>query len=301
MSVPARRLVELPSRRSPARAALAALRPRQWSKNLLVFAGIVFAAKLGDATRWGEAAAAFAAYSALSSAAYLVNDLRDLEQDRLHPVKRQRPIARGELPARAALALAVALTAVGVGTGVWLGLASLALLAGFAVLQLAYSFGLKHVVLVDVLVIGGLFVTRAAAGAEAVDVRISPWLLLCTALLALFLALAKRRGELVLVGARETPGRPVLEGYSLELVDQLVSVVAASTVIAYSLYTFTARDSKALMVTIPFVIFGVFRYLLLVHRDDLGEEPEQVLLTDVPILVAVCLWIGTAAVILALT
>src|SRR5439155_45275 len=120
--------------------------------------------------------------------------------------------------------------------------------------------------LVDVLAIGGLFVIRAAAGAEAVDVRISPWLLLCTALLALFLALAKRRGELVLVGARETPGRPVLEGYSLELVDQLVSVVAASTVIAYSLYTFTARDSKALMVTIPFVIFGVFRYLLLVRR-----------------------------------
>ena len=131
--------------------------------------------------------------------------------------------------------------------------------------------------------------------------RISPWLLLCTALLALFLALAKRRGELVLVGARETPGRPVLEGYSLELVDQLVSVVAASTVIAYSLYTFTARDSKALMVTIPFVIFGVFRYLLLVHRDDLGEEPEQVLLTDVPIIVAVCGWIATAAVILAVT
>jgi hypothetical protein len=121
------------------------------------------------------------------------------------------------------------------------------------------------------------------------------------ALLALFLALAKRRGELVLVGARETPGRPVLEGYSLELVDQLVSVVAASTVIAYSLYTFTARDSKALMVTIPFVIFGVFRYLLLVHRDDLGEEPEQVLLTDLPILVDVGLWIATAGVILALT
>ena len=301
MSVPASRLVELPRRRSPVRAAVAALRPRQWSKNLLVFAGIVFAAKLGDAGRWVEAFAAFAAYCALSSAAYLVNDLRDREQDRLHPVKRQRPIARGELPAQAAVALAAALGVLGVAIGAWLGLGSFGLLAGFAVLQLAYSFGLKHVVLVDVLAIGGLFVIRAAAGAQAVDVPISPWLLVCTALLALFLALAKRRGELVLVGARETPGRPVLEGYSLELVDQLVSVVAASTVIAYSLYTFTARDSKALMATIPFVIFGVFRYLLLVHRDDLGEEPEQVLLTDVPILVAVCLWVGTAAVILALT
>ncbi len=301
MVVPAREVVALPGRRSGFRAALAAIRPRQWSKNLLVFAGIVFAAKLGDATRWGEAAAAFAAYCALSSAAYLVNDVRDREHDQAHPLKRLRPIARGELSVPAALALGGVLAAAAFVVGAWLGLASLGLLAAFAGLQLAYSLGLKHVVLVDVLAIGGLFVIRAAAGAVAVDVRISPWLLLCTALLALFLALAKRRGELVLVGALETPGRPVLEGYSLELVDQLVSVVAASTVIAYSLYTFTARDSKALMVTIPFVIFGVFRYLLLVHRDDLGEEPEQVLLTDVPIIVAICLWVATAVLILAVT
>jgi 4-hydroxybenzoate polyprenyltransferase len=193
------------------------------------------------------------------------------------------------------------LAAVALAIAGWLGPVSVAFLVGFAALQVGYSFGLKHIVLVDVFVIAGLFVIRAAAGAAAVDVRISPWLLLCTVLLALFLALAKRRGELVLVGARETPGRPVLEGYSLELVDQLVSVVAASTVIAYSLYTFTARDSKALMVTIPFVIFGIFRYLLLVHRDDLGEEPEQVLLTDVPILVDIALWIVTAGLILTLT
>jgi len=291
----------LPRRRSPAVAAIRALRPRQWSKNLLVFAGIVFAAKLGDAVRWGEAIAVFVAYCALSSAAYLVNDLRDREHDRRHPVKRFRPIAHGDLSARAAVTMAVVLTVAAVAIAAWLGWSSLALLLGFGALQLGYSFGLKHIVIVDVLVIGALFVIRAAAGAEAVDVRISPWLLLCTALLALFLALAKRRGELVLVGARETPGRPVLEGYSLELVDQLVTVVAASTVIAYSLYTFTARDSKALMATIPFVIFGVFRYLLLIHRDDLGEEPEQVLLTDLPILVDVCLWAATAAVILALT
>ncbi len=301
MAAPAREVVELPRRRTALHAAVLALRPRQWSKNLLVFAGIVFAAKLGDAVRWGEALAAFGAYCAFSSAAYLVNDLRDLEHDRLHPVKRERPVARGELSVGAAVGLAALLGAAALAITGWLGWPSLGLAAGFAGLQLAYSFGVKHVVLVDVLAIGGLFVIRAAAGAEAVDVRISPWLLLCTALLALFLALAKRRGELVLVGARETPGRPVLEGYSLELVDQLVSVVAASTVIAYSLYTFTARDSKALMVTIPFVIFGVFRYLLLVHRDDLGEEPEQVLLTDIPIIVAVGGWVATAAVILALT
>ncbi len=294
-------IVQLPQRRSPLRAAFVALRPRQWLKNLLVFAGLVFATKLGDAGRWLEAVAIFVAYCAISSAAYLVNDLRDREDDRLHPVKRARPIARGELSPRAALALAAGLAAVALAlTGV-LGLVSVAFLLAFAALQAAYTLSLKHVVLLDVLVIGSLFVIRAAAGAAAVDVRISPWLLLCTALLALFLALAKRRGELMLVGAQRTPGRPVLEGYSLELVDQLLAIVASSTVIAYSVYTLTARDSKALLATVPFVIFGVFRYLLLVHRDNIGEEPEQVLLTDVPIILAVAGWIATAAVILAFT
>jgi len=182
-----------------------------------------------------------------------------------------------------------------------LGWGSVAFLAAFLFLQAAYTGGLKHIVLIDVLAIAGLFVIRAAAGAEAVDVRISPWLLICTGLLALFLALGKRRAELVLVGAEETPGRPVLEGYSLALVDQLVSVVAASTVIAYSLYTFTARDSKAMMATVPFVVYGVFRYLLLLHRRDLGEEPENVLLTDVPLLLTIAAWAATCGVILAVT
>jgi 4-hydroxybenzoate polyprenyltransferase len=294
-------IVELPARRSSFRAAVVATRPRQWTKNLLLFAGIIFAAKLGDATRWLEAFAAFAAYCAASGAAYLVNDVRDAPHDRAHPVKRSRPIARGELTVRTAYALAAVLSAVAIALVAPLGLPSLAFLAGFALLQGAYTARLKHVVLVDVMTIAGLFVVRAAAGAAAVHVRISPWLLLCTALLALFLALAKRRGELVLVGAAATPGRPVLEGYSLALVDQLVSVVAACTVIAYSLYTFTARDSKALMVTIPFVVFGVFRYLLLIHRQDLGEEPEEVLLRDLPILLCIAAWAICAAVILLVT
>jgi 4-hydroxybenzoate polyprenyltransferase len=294
-------VLDLPQRRSTLRAALVALRPRQWTKNLLLFAGIVFAAKLGDATRWAEAFAAFGAYCAASSASYLVNDLRDAPHDRDHPVKRSRPIARGEVSPWLAVGLAALLLVLAVLLVAPLGLASLAFLATFVALQGAYTLALKHVVLLDVMTIGGLFVVRAAAGAAAVNVRISPWLLLCTALLALFLALAKRRGELVLVGAEATPGRPVLEGYSLALVDQLVSIVAASTVISYCLYTFTARDSKAMMVTIPFVVFGVFRYLLLMHRRDLGEEPEEILLRDAPILVCLAGWTGCAAVILAVT
>ena len=291
----------LDSPRSRVRAAVAALRPRQWSKNLLLFAGLVFAAKLGDAVRWLEALAAFAAYCAASSAAYLVNDVRDAAHDREHPVKRLRPVASGELPARAAVAVSAVLAVAALGAAAALGPWSAVFMGSFLALQAAYTLGIKHVVLVDVLAIAGLFVLRASAGAEAVDVRISPWLLICTGLLALFLALAKRRAELVLVGAEETPGRPVLEGYSLALVDQLVSVVAASTVIAYALYTFTARDSKAMMATVPFVVYGVFRYLLLLHRHDLGEEPENVLLTDAPLLLTIATWAATCAVILALT
>jgi 4-hydroxybenzoate polyprenyltransferase len=292
-------LVELPARRAAWRAALVSLRPRQWTKNLLLFAGILFAAKLGDASRWGEALAAFVAYCAASSASYLVNDVRDAPHDREHPVKRSRPIARGELSPRFAEAIAAVLLLSAFLLVAPLGLAPILFLCTFFALQAAYTLALKHVVLLDVMTIGGLFVVRAAAGAAAVDVRISPWLLLCTALLALFLALAKRRGELVLVGAEATPGRPVLEGYSLALVDQLVTIVASSTVISYCLYTFTARDSKAMMITIPFVVFGVFRYLLLMHRRDLGEEPEEILLRDVPILLCIAGWAACAAIILA--
>jgi 4-hydroxybenzoate polyprenyltransferase len=291
---------QLIARRSAAQAIVAELRPRQWLKNLFVFAGIVFAAKLGDASRWAEAIASFAAFCAASSAAYLVNDVRDAAEDRLHPLKRNRPIARGELSVRNALVVAGVLAATALAVGLALGWRVLLYVAGFLVLQAAYSLGLKHLVLLDVMTIGALFVVRAAAGAEAVRVPISEWLLLCTALLALFLGFAKRRGELVLVGADAAPGRPVLEGYSLELVDQLLAVVAAATIIGYGLYTFNA-DTRAMMATIPFVMFGVFRYLLLVHKHDLGEEPERVLLADRQLIAAVALWAGTAAIILAVT
>jgi 4-hydroxybenzoate polyprenyltransferase len=286
----------LPAPRSPLRAALAGCRPRQWSKNLLLFAGLLFAAKLGDAVRWLEAATAFAAYCAASSAAYLVNDVRDAAHDRTHPLKRLRPVARRELSPGAALWLAGGLVVLAGLLVIPLGAVSLAFLAGFLALQVVYSLGLKHLVLLDVFAIAALFVLRSAAGAAAVDVRISPWLLLVTALLALFLALAKRRSELVLPGS----SRPVLDGYSLPLIDQLIAVTVACTIAADAIYTFTAH-SPALMATIPFVVFGLFRYLLLVHRDDLGEEPENVLLTDRPLVIAVALWAATAAVILALT
>ena len=197
-----------------------------------------------------------------------------------------------------ALVLAGALATVALGIAAALGPWSVACLLAFVVLQAAYTLRLKHVVMVDVLVISVLFVLRAAAGAIAVHVRISPWLLVCTALLALFLALGKRRAELVLVGAERTPGRAVLEGYSLALVDQLLAAVAGATMVAYAVYTLTAGQPKALVLTVPFVVFGLVRYLQLVHRHDLGEEPENVLLGDVPILLTVAAWAVTCAAIL---
>jgi 4-hydroxybenzoate polyprenyltransferase len=278
---------------------LAALRPRQWSKNLLLYAGIIFAAELDDPLRWAQATAAFAAYCLASSAAYILNDVRDAERDRLHPLKRHRPIASGAVRPKRALHIAGILAALAFAVVAPLGWGSLAFMAGFFALQIAYSLGLRNLSLIDVMAISGLFVIRAAAGAEAVDVPISPWLIVCTALLALFLALAKRRGELVSTNG-EGAGRPVLAGYSFSLVDQLVSIVAACTIVAYSLYTFEAREGSAMMATIPFVVYGLFRYIQLMHREDLGEEPENVLLTDVPILATIAAWAVTSAVILAL-
>ena len=288
-------------RRSPAEAALVALRPRQWVKNLLLFGGIIFAAEIGDPVKWGEAFAAFAAYCAASSAAYLVNDLRDVEADQAHPVKCGRPIARGELRPRIAVALVFVLLAVAFVLAAWLGFPSVLCLLGFVALQSAYSLGLKNVVLVDVLAIAALFVIRAAAGAIAVDVRISPWLLACTGLLALFLALGKRRAELLLVEEERTPGRHVLAGYSPAVLDGLLVVVSFATAAVYILYCLTARDSYGLVLTVPFVVFGLGRYLHLVREGDRGEEPENVLLGDPPILTTVVLWAVVCAVILAQT
>ncbi len=284
------------AREGEGRAVVAAMRPRQWTKNLLLFAGLLFAAQYDEPSKWIDAFVAFVAYCAASSAAYIVNDVLDAEEDRRHPLKRNRPIAAGLLAPDRALKIAAMLAIFAVAAMSWFGWASVAYVTGFLALQGAYSWRLKHVVLIDVMAIAALFVIRAAAGAEAVDVRISPWLIVCTALLALFLALAKRRGELTAVG--ESGRRGALAGYSFPLVDQLVSIVAACTIVAYSLYTFEAREGSAMMATIPFVVFGIFRYLLLMHREDLGEEPESVLLSDAPILVTIGLWALTSALIL---
>ncbi len=275
-----------------------ALRFKQWTKNLLLFAGLLFAAKIGDGGRWMDAWLAFATYCAASSAAYLLNDVRDAERDRLHPTKRLRPVASGQLSARRAVAMAAVLGAVALSGAAVLGVAAVLFVAGFMALQLVYSFALKVVVGLDVLTIAALFTIRAAAGAEAVRVRVSPWLLACTALLALFLALAKRRGEL---DRRGDGRRRVLAHYSLAALDRLLVLVALATIACYSAYAVTARHSLEMAITIPFVAAAIARYFVLIHRHGLGEQPEEILVTDLPILFAVGSWVVTVGLVLMLT
>jgi 4-hydroxybenzoate polyprenyltransferase len=276
------------------RALLVSVRPHQWIKNLVVLAALAFSKHLFEADAFLRAALAFAVFCALAGAAYLVNDLVDLEQDRQHPVKRRRPIASGVLPAAAARAAALALVALALAASVWLGRGFALVAVAYLLLTLAYSLALKNHVILDVLAIAIGFVLRAIAGALAIEVRFSDWLLVCTILLALFLALAKRRHELV--SLEDAAGhRRILKEYSPYLLDQMIAVVTASCLTAYAFYTLAPETvekyrTERLSWTIPFVIYGIFRYLYLVHRKDQGGSPTEVLLADRPLLAAVALW-----------
>jgi 4-hydroxybenzoate polyprenyltransferase len=279
------------------------LRPYQWTKNLIVFAALVFSKHLFDPGPLGRASLAFAVFCGLSGAVYLVNDVVDIERDRLHPRKRLRPIASGALgPGLALGAAGVLLLACGAAS-LALG-TSFALAAGaYVALNLLYSFKLKNVVILDVLAISLGFVLRAVAGGLAISVQVSEWLLICTILLALFLALSKRRHELTSLEEGATHHRAILSEYNPYLLDQMISVVTASCVTAYAFYT-TAEETRAkfqtdrLTWTMPFVLYGIFRYLYLVHHKEQGGSPAEILLTDRPLLIAVALWAAAAVVIL---
>jgi len=292
-------------------ALLLALRPKQFVKNGVVFAPLVFTVRLAwrplYPDTWlpllGRSLLAFTAFCAVSAAGYLVNDLRDIEADRLHPRKRLRPIASGALAARPAVYAALAGYAAGLLAGVPLGWRFEATITGYGLLVLAYTFVLKQAVILDVLAIASGFALRAMGGAFAIAVPVSPWLYLCTVLGALLLAVNKRRHELLLLDAEAVHHRPALAAYSVPLLDQMSSTVAAATVIAYSLYTFTAENlptNHAMMVTVPFVLYGIFRYLFLVYRRDEGGSPEDLLVRDLPLLACVALWLITAAAVLAI-
>jgi 4-hydroxybenzoate polyprenyltransferase len=279
------------------------LRPEQWLKNGFVLAPIVFSGRIADGAAWGRCLMAVVAFCAAASATYLVNDVLDREADRNHPAKSRRPIASGQVPASLALAAALLLVIVAIAIAVSLGRFFLVVLVAYLGLTILYSAVLKELVFIDVLVVAAGFVLRGVGGAVVIAVPVSRWLLLCAYLLALYLALGKRRAELALLGETAGDHRLVLGQYTLPLVDQAISVVLGATVLAYTLYT-VAPDtvakvgSEGLMFTVPVVMYGLLRYLYLLHRHELGGSPTRVLITDRPVLICVLVWVAVAAAVI---
>jgi 4-hydroxybenzoate polyprenyltransferase len=279
-----------------------AMRPRQWTKNLLLFAGLLFTSNLFKPRPLLIGTAAFVCFCALSSAVYLLNDVMDRERDLSHPRKRLRPIASGRLSPRFALGAAAVIALLGLGCSFAIGIQFGLLGTGFVLINVLYSGWLKHEVILDVLTIAAGFIVRALAGAVAIQVSISPWLLVCTTLAALFMGFCKRRQELASLDAAVTHRR-VLQEYSPAFLDQLIGSVASATIVAYFFYSFqsdTAREHHWIPATIPFVLYGIFRYLYLVHQRELGGAPEDLLFQDRPLLAAVICWGLTAAAAMAM-
>jgi 4-hydroxybenzoate polyprenyltransferase len=280
-------------------ALLRAMRPHQWVKNLFVLAPAVFAHRLAEPADLARALLAFVAFCAAASAIYLFNDLHDREADRHHPLKRDRPIASGALSPRVALAAAALLGAIALLAGGWLGVWFVVLLLVYLALSLLYSWRLKHVVILDVMVLASGYLLRVEAGAVAIAVEVSSWLLLCTFFVALFLAFAKRRHELLLLAERAADQRRVLSQYSPAFLDQMINVVTASSVLSYALYAMAEesvrKHGRGLLYTLPLVLFGVFRYLYLVYQRPGQGDPTKEVLSDPPFLVNLGLW-GAAVV-----
>ena len=274
---------------------LRSMRPRQWAKNGFVFVALLFDRRLDEPASVLRALAAFTLLCLMSGAVYLMNDLVDLEQDRQHPTKRFRPLASGRLSPGVAMVAAPLLAAVSLAAGFALAPALGWILLVYLLSQIAYTFWLKHIVLLDVSTVAAGFVLRIAAGVAVLAPvqRFSPWLYLFGGFLALFMALGKRRHELALMGKEAGNHRAILNEYSLELIDRLISIVTTSAIVAYSLYTFLAEglpDAHVMMLTIPFVIYGLFRYLYLIDMRKEGGAPEEILLRDRPMQVALLLW-----------
>jgi 4-hydroxybenzoate polyprenyltransferase len=301
------RTADRPEPRRPAQSLIPSLvrslRPAQWIKNLIIFGALMLSGRLLDPTSVAYAVAAFAIFCALSGVVYLVNDIADRDADRRHPIKMHRPIASGDLPVGLAATAAVILGSGGLVAAFLLRPLFGVLASSYVALLGLYSAPLKHIVIIDVLTIAVGFVLRAAAGAVAIDVGISHWLYILTILLALFLALSKRRHELVLLADRATGHRRILEEYSPYLLDQMISVVTASTIVAYAFYTVSPDTMQKfgtdrLALTLPFPLYGIFRYLYLVHKKEGGGSPAEMLLTDRPLLVCVALWAVAVAIII---
>lgn len=279
------------------------LRVQQWIKNFFLFAPLIFSENMFNIPLLLKTIFAFVLFCILSGAAYILNDLQDLEEDKLHPVKSKRPLASGRLGKKPAFLVFLFLGVLGLSWAYLINFRFFAALLVYFILQIAYSIWLKHVVILDVLIVAIGFLIRVVAGGLAIEVQISPWLLLCTLLLALFLALSKRRHELVFLNEGAEVHRPILKEYTPHLLDQMISVVTASAVISYCLYTISSETiekfgTNNLIITVPFVLYGIFRYLYLVHQKEEGGSPESLIIKDKPLLFAVFFWIVTAMLII---
>jgi 4-hydroxybenzoate polyprenyltransferase len=286
-------------------ALLKTMRPKQWVKNGVIFAALVFDHHLLQAGPLLRTLAGFALLCALSSTVYIINDLADIDKDRQHPRKRLRPLASGALKKEAAVAAVMVLLLVTLPLAYILDPGFAAVAVVYLVVNLLYSLGLKHYVILDVLLVALGYLLRVTAGALIIHVAISPWLYICMTLLALFMGFGKRRGELVLLGRNGQPAgssasRKVLSDYSLSFLDELINLVSSATVMAYSLYTFSAENlpkNHAMMLTIPLVLYGIFRYLYLIHIKGEGGAPDELVLTDRPLQLTFALW-GLSAVLI---
>jgi len=285
-------------------ALMKTMRPKQWPKNAFVLTALVFDAKLFKPAYLGRTLAAFGLFCAISSAVYLINDVADIEKDRQHPAKRNRPLPSGQLSPMVAVVAAVALVAACLPLAFLLDRRFAAVVSGYFMLMLLYSFWLKNIVIVDVFAVAAGFVLRVAAGVAVVRVeRFSPWIYLCMVLGALFIAISKRRHELVLLNENANAHRSIFDEYSLPLLDDMIRLVAACTAMAYSLYTFSAPNlpqNHTMMLTIPFVLYGLFRYMYLVHIKGEGGTPEDLLFQDKPLLLDIVMWGLTVVAVLYL-
>lgn len=274
------------------------LRPRQWAKNFLVFAALLFSFQLSNIDAVFLSIFGFITFSFTASSIYIVNDYKDIEADRNHPLKKNRPMASGLLKPSLAICLGIVLLGVSFFSSFLINKLFLLVLVVYFITNVLYSLYLKHVVIIDIMMIAFGFVLRAIGGAIIIDVPLTPWFLLCAMLLSLFLAIGKRRHELTLALDNENSHRKVLDHYSLPFLDQLTSIVTSATIVSYAVFTFTAGESIHLMWTIPFVIYGIFRYLYLIHVKQQGGAPEKVLFEDRHILVTVILYVISVVVIL---
>jgi len=270
------------------------MRPKQWFKNVFIFAPLVFDEKLFEMRYLGRTVAGFILLCLTSGTVYIINDLADIDRDRNHPKKRHRPLASGELGIGVARMAAVVIPLVALPLGFLLDAGLGAILAGYLVVQIAYSFWLKNLVIIDVMIVASGFLLRVAAGVPLVEAeRFSPWLYVCMTLLALLIGFGKRRHELVLLKDEAGGHRAALQQYNLSLLDHIISIVTASTLLAYALYTFSAPNlprNHTMMLTIPFVLYGIFRYLYLMHVRELGGAPEEIVLSDRALQVAILFW-----------